>query len=181
MRRLLKEVKNRPAARFLNDVEIPADAWKPDFDLADRYQGFANELMRIALLGIGGYGFLIKEIISKNKPLCSFIKDSYVYLCIGAISLGICLVFVLAHRFYSTFCLYYQLLIVRSLKRFENSHWSDVEKEKERLFLKDTRDTQRQEAYLSRRILIGASVFFAIGFLFVVVVFVRILLLANNI
>jgi hypothetical protein len=144
---LLREIKHRKPARLLSDLDVPETVWKADFDIADRYQGFANEIMRIALLGIGGYGFLIKEMLTSSDSLCqTLIRTNKLYVSMGAVSLGLSLILVLSHRFYSTVCLYYQLLIVRSLKRLENSQWSEEEKQTEEKFLKHTRDSQRYRA-----------------------------------
>lgn len=174
---LLREIKHRKPARLLSDLDVPETVWKADFDIADRYQGFANEIMRIALLGIGGYGFLIKEMLTSSDSLCqTLIRTNKLYVSMGAVSLGLSLILVLSHRFYSTVCLYYQLLIVRSLKRLENSQWSEEEKQTEEKFLKHTRDSQRYRALLGRRLLIGSTIFFGAGFLFVIVVFLRILM-----
>ena len=176
---LLREIKRRKPARLLSDLDVPETVWKADFDIADRYQGFANEIMRIALLGIGGYGFLIKELLTSSNGLCqTLIRGNKIYVSMGAVSLGLSFILVLSHRFYSAVCLYYQLLIVRSLKRLENSQWSEEEKQTEQRFLKHTRDSQRYRAILSRRLLIGSAIFFGAGFLFVIVVFLRMLMFA---
>ncbi len=78
---MLKNIKLRPAAKTMSDVEVPDASWKPDFDFADRYQSFANELMRIALLGIAGHGFLIKEVHMKDPKFYPQIRDTATYLC----------------------------------------------------------------------------------------------------
>jgi hypothetical protein len=168
---IYNNVKNRLAAKALSDVEIQDSTWKPDFDLVDRYQSFANELMRIALLGIAGYGFLIKEICLKNDKYMPMLADFKYHICIGIIFLILSLALILTHRFLSTSCLYRQILIMRSLKRLENGNWSEEEKKDERLFLKTTREGQRKASYRSDITLKIASVFFGLGFVFVLIVF----------
>jgi hypothetical protein len=170
---ILKIIRDRQAARDIKDVEIPDASWKPDFDLADRYQNFANELMRIALLGIAGYGFLLKEVYMKEAKFFSMIVDTANYIIVGSISLGLSLTLVLAHRFVSTSCLYYQILIMRGLTRIGNSNWTDKEKEDENHFLSKARKAQRKKSRLSHHILVTACIFFALGFLFVIVVFYK--------
>jgi hypothetical protein len=170
---MMKGIKARAAAKLLSDVEIPDSSWKPDFDLADRYQTFANELMRIALLGIAGYGFLIKEVYMKDPKFYPMLGITRDYLWLGSIALGISLCLVLTHRFLSTACLYYQVLIMRSLKRLDNTHWSVEEKEAERSFLTDARNIQRKNSRTSHFVLVSAAVFFAVGFLFVIIVFYK--------
>jgi hypothetical protein len=169
--RVYNSVKNRAAAKSLLDVEIEDNTWKPDFDLADRYQSFANELMRIALLGIAGYGFLIKEICMKNDKYIFMLANFRLHICIGVVFLIIALALILSHRFLSTSCLYRQILIMRSLKRLENGNWNEEEKSIERKFLAETREGQRKVSYNSDIILKFACVFFSLGFLFVVIVF----------
>lgn len=166
-------VNLRTGAKSLKDVEIPDASWKPDFDLADRYQCFANELMRIALLGIAGYGFLIKELCGKGNRMESGLANC---LWIGAVCLCLSLTLVLAHRFLSTSCLYCQILIMRSLKRLDNSHWTEVEKDNERKFLDNTRNAQKKKSKFSHFVLVSAATFFATGFIFVIAVFHNLLL-----
>ncbi|MEO6550720.1 MAG: hypothetical protein ABIN94_22130 [Ferruginibacter sp.] len=170
---MLKNIKNRPGAKSLSDVEIFDSTWKPDFDIVDRYQSFANELMRIALLGIAGYGFLIKEVYMIDPKFYPTLKETADYFWMGSVALGISLSLVLAHRFFSTSCLFYQIMIMRSLKRLDNPHWSIEEKESERHFLKNARDIQRTKSRTSHYILVSAATFFAIGFLFIIFVFYK--------
>jgi hypothetical protein len=166
-----KNIRSRQPAKHLSDVDIPDASWKPDFDITDRYQSYANELMRLSILGIAGYGFLIKEIyMSPNRHIFN-LRNQENYLLFGAIFLGLSLSFVLAHRFYSTQCLYYQIVIMRSLKRLGNHHWTDEEKKTEEHFLKKFRKTQTKLSLISHYIIYCSAIFFALGFLFVFIVF----------
>jgi hypothetical protein len=178
--RVPNQIKNRVPARSLSDVEIPDSSWKPDFDIADRYQNFANELMRISLLGIAGYGFLIKEVVMADDKFFPMIGEIGKHLWIGALFLAACLSLVLVHRFLSTDCLYYQSVIMRSLKRLENQHWNETEKESERLCLDEARGIQKSKSKTSHYVLIGASVCFAIGFIYLLVVFFKFLEYCTN-
>lgn len=143
---------------MLKDVDIPEASWKADFDVVERYQSFANEMMRISLLGIAGYGFLIKEICMKDRQFYSMLQVLKSSFGIGAICFLVTLIFSLAHRFTSTACLYYQVQIMRGLKRLENPHWSDEEKKDELLFIENCRKRQREISNTSHYILITASV-----------------------
>jgi hypothetical protein len=175
----LKAVRLRKPAIQLADIDVPDTVWQQDFDLVDRYQAFANELMRIALLGIGGYGFLIKEMLTGDNKICHLLlSENKIYVSAGAICLMISLSLVLGHRFSSTACLYHQILIVRSLKRLGNPGWTDDEKKEENRFLKRTRSAQQTNAIISRGILIGSAFFFGVGFLCVIIVFLHALRLA---
>ena len=97
---IIESVRLRTPAKSLSDVEIPDSSWKPDFDIVDRYQSFASELMRIALLGIAVYGFLLKEVYMREKNPLPMTEEIANCLWIGSVSLGISLAQVLTHRFY---------------------------------------------------------------------------------
>jgi hypothetical protein len=47
-------------AQSIADLELDEKVYKPDFEITAKYQAFSKELSRIALLGLGVYGFLIK-------------------------------------------------------------------------------------------------------------------------
>ena len=168
---VFSSVKARQPGRFISDLEVPDTIWKADFDIVDRYQSFANELMRVALLGIAAYGFLIKEVCLSENSNYSVEKMFTSLAGFGLCSLTISLIFALIHRFFSTSCLFYQILIIRSLKRLENQHWSDADKDLERDFLKYVREAQRNKSRASHSILIATVVFFAIGFILMIPAF----------
>jgi hypothetical protein len=171
--KMSERIKLRQGSKFISDLEIPDATWKPDYDIADRYQSFANELMRISLLGIAAFGFLIKEVYMKSPQYQVMLKEVAVCVWLGFISLGICVVLALAHRFYSTACLFYQTMIMRSLKRLDNKHWDTAEKETERDFLVMARSAQRKKSDVSHRILVLTAIFFIVGFLLVSIVFYK--------
>jgi hypothetical protein len=176
--RLFDAVKHRPPAKSLGDMDVPDTVWKQDFDIADRYQGYANELMRIALLGIAVYGFLIREMLIDKNELCqTLLNRNKILVSAGAISLGLSLIVVLAHRFLSTACLYHQVLIVRSLKRLSSSDWNEEEKKKEEKFLGQTRKVQQTKNWYARKVLACAAILFGLGFIFFISLFIRALFL----
>lgn len=168
---MLEAIKSRPPAKLLKDVDIPDESWKPDFDVVDRYQSLANEIMRVSLLGIAGYGFLIKECCMKDDNLKQTLHAYSFILITGIILLGLSLVCVLFYRFYSTDCLYHQILIMRSLKRLENKHWNADEKDQEKIFLAKARKTQTIISIRSHSWLVRAATLFALGLIAVIVVF----------
>jgi hypothetical protein len=51
-------------ATRLSDIELPEAAYKADFELGSRYGDFVKEMVRLSLLGIAGYGFLVKVILT---------------------------------------------------------------------------------------------------------------------
>jgi len=165
-------IKSRPPARSLKDVDIPDSSWKSDFEVVDKHQSLANELMRISLLGIAGYGFLIKEVFMNDKKGISCSTTEKCFFISGAIALGLCLALVLMHRFFSTTCLYYQVAIMRSLKRQENDGWTSIEKEKEKDYLEKFRKKQSRLSDRSHFVLAASAVCFALGFICVLLVFI---------
>lgn len=171
MLKINKDIKKRQGAKMLEDVNIPDASWKADFDIVDRYQSFANEMMRISLLGIAAYGFLIKEICMKDPKFYSLLQILRSSVGAGITCLFISLVFSLAHRFLSTDCLYYQVQIMRGLKRLENSHWTDLEKKEECIFIEKCRSKQRNISNLSQYILLITSIGFVLGFVFIIISF----------
>lgn len=50
-------------AKSLADLELDDKIYKPDLEITDRFQGVSKELVRISLLGLGLYGYLIKTAV----------------------------------------------------------------------------------------------------------------------
>lgn len=44
------------------DYGVQEPLYKPDLELVTKYQAYSAELLRLALLVLCGYGFLLKEI-----------------------------------------------------------------------------------------------------------------------
>lgn len=167
-------MKDRHPARSIDDMKIPDEAWKPDFEIADRYQTFSTEIMRVALLGIAGFGFLISEIAMKQYDKFCDKVASLAWLEILAVScLGLSLACALIHRFFSTSCLYYQVQIGRGLKRAENEskQWTETELENEKGFITKFRDEQRINSTKSHKILVTSAVLLAVGYVGIVIIF----------
>ena len=69
---------------------------------------------------------------------------------------------------------------MHSLKIISNNHWTENEKEIETQFLKKARNIQRKKSKASFIILVSASIFFSVGFIFVVLVFYKFLSQINE-
>jgi hypothetical protein len=172
----MPKLKPRPAGKSLSDIELDEKIWKPDFDIVSRYQTFETEIIRLSLLGIAGYGFLISQIkMTDPTPLFRSLKAEKVFLFIGLITLGSSLALSLMHRFLSTSCLFYQINILRGLKRLENDHWSPQEKDDERKQIARTRTVQRKTSKTCHYSLMIAAGLLAIGFIMVVITFYNVL------
>src|SRR5437016_9967 len=69
--------KNDPEpAKSLGLVELPKGAIDTDFAISERYQSFSGELLRLALLGIAGIGFLLVQLDPGTKEAPSLIRQN---------------------------------------------------------------------------------------------------------
>ncbi|MFL6235525.1 MAG: hypothetical protein ACJ76N_20480 [Thermoanaerobaculia bacterium] len=170
---------DRIPARSLSDIELPEDLFKADFELTDRYQAFSTELVRLALLGIAGYGFLISEVLVKSgggPSNLSCLADHSISLGLGVILLGLSAALALAHRFFSTGCLARQIKILRTLKRTENPQWTEQERKIDQDLLKREREDQLRILHICNRVLMASVALLVGGATTVAYVFAAILL-----
>ncbi len=128
-----RDMPDRIPARKLSDITLPADTYNADFQLTDRYQAFSTELIRLSLLGIAGYGFLIANVVLKSDENLNILAGQSMALGAGVVFLGLTTALALAHRFFSTGCLAYQISILRTLTRLDGSHWTAEEREASQL------------------------------------------------
>jgi hypothetical protein len=122
----MAEIKALPA-RALRDISLNEDAYTPDFQIADKYQSYGTELVRLSLLGIAAYGFLMTDLApaESGKDVVQAVRHSMPLLVIGLLCLALSTATALAHRFFSTDCLTHQVTILRLLKRLEDLRWSN--------------------------------------------------------
>lgn len=107
--------------KYLGGLPLDKEACEPDLQVVDRYQSFSSELLRLSLLGITGYGFLIANIVLKATTTA----EQYVLLgpwtvwtlIIGAVALGLSAATALGHRYFSTDCLTHFVRRLRATKR----------------------------------------------------------------
>ncbi|MGZ3752745.1 MAG: hypothetical protein ACXVAU_15790 [Mucilaginibacter sp.] len=139
-------------------IGFPIDekSYKVDLELQDRYTAYSAEILRLALLGIAGYGFLLKDIVLGDHAPATFEQrahDIWLFLAAGAISLCISAILALQHRVCATDC-------VSSIAAFIRKKASDRQDEAEtdRAAL---RTTLKKAAFLLRfsviLLAIGAS------------------------
>jgi hypothetical protein len=172
----INKLPTRPGGKFLKDIELDEKMWKPDFDIVSRYQSFETEIIRLSLLGIAGYGFLISQIeMPDRRQMFQTLKEQKGVLLFGLITLGLSLTIALAHRFLSTSCLFHQINILRGLKRLENEHWTEEEKNDERKRIEITRLIQRRTSRTCHYSLMVAAGLLGIGLIMVVIAFYNVL------
>ncbi|WP_343697871.1 hypothetical protein [Flavobacterium sp.] len=97
--------------KYLSSIPINEDNYKVDFIILEKYQSFSAEILRLSLLGLTVYGFLITNVIfkiSENKKEYIFIKPFSInktLLFLGAVTLILTALVSLGHRYFSTDCM----------------------------------------------------------------------------
>ncbi len=170
---------DRIPARTLADIELPETAFSSDFEITDKYQAFSAELVRLALLGIAGYGFLLANLALKDAQPTDLFAKLVVYrwlLATGVAALGVAVASALAHRFFSTDCLSHQITILRLLKRADAPHWTREEKAQDLVRLTQEREGQRRDLARCRRLLWVSAIALGVGAAAVVLSFAAVLL-----
>ena len=121
---------SRTLGRGLIGISLAEEEYKVDLEVTDRYQSFSTELLRLSLLGIAGYGFLLSEVVFKNEQSTAFftrLSKQQISLGIGLFAFGLATAAALAHRYFSTDCITHQISILRLLKRQKQSSLSEEE------------------------------------------------------
>lgn len=109
--------------KYLSGLEIKEDIYKVDLAVLDRYQSFSSELLRLSLLGVAGYGFLLSSVVFRiDDTSTQFIYlekflENQELLMVGAITFGLSAMMALAHRFFSTDCLTHFVRRIRLIKQ----------------------------------------------------------------
>jgi len=86
-------------------IKLDESRFKPDIDLLDRYLAYSAELLRLALLGMAGYAFLLKEIVYSTVGGGEFrtrLAQNHWVLIGGVVSLAFSAGFALQHRIFAT-------------------------------------------------------------------------------
>jgi hypothetical protein len=93
--------KTRNLDLNLGRIELSDAELKYDFELTDRYQNFSSEVLRLSLIGIGVYAFLLKEVggfssTLKASPSGRWFSVASIFLFALATACS------LVHRYYSS-------------------------------------------------------------------------------
>jgi hypothetical protein len=96
--------------------EIKVEAFDQDVLINDRQQGFSAELLRLALLGIGGVGYVASKALpsgtAAEAALDIGIRAKWLVL-LAAVSFGFCSASALGLRYFTSDLIASQLRIVR--------------------------------------------------------------------
>ena len=112
---------NSQSPQTLASQPLEEGQYKVDLEIADRFDALATEILRIALLGIGAYGFLLSEIIFPTGNPALSIEEIKWPLGVGVAMLGISVGFALAHRYFSTLCIYQHVRLIRAIGSLDNA------------------------------------------------------------
>jgi hypothetical protein len=120
------------------EYRIEEALYRPDLQLLEKYQSFSQELLRLALLLLAGYGFLLKEVALHEGDGATFFgrmaKAKWLLL-VGLVAIGLSAAASLAHRYFSTDGVEHEIRYLRVTAKA-----SEVE-------LNETQGQQQQEAY----------------------------------
>lgn len=173
----------RTLGYHLQQVPIAEDLYKIDLAIVDRYQAFSGELLRLSLLGITGYGFLLSNIVFKHSDgvLLGRLGSYATSLGVGLLGLGFAAVFALGHRYLSTDCVTHHTRLTRLMIRgadpmAENSHVEMTGTERNPNWIaRSERMSLRRDLKLCNRALLASSFCLALGAASVVWTFAGIL------
>lgn len=84
------------ARRPLGGVAVPADTYGADGLILERYQGYAQEIIRLASLGIAVIGFFVKDLAWSSPPWTKGLL--IIAVCAFLVAIGCAL----SHRYAST-------------------------------------------------------------------------------
>ncbi len=140
-------------AKSLLDIELDEKVYKADFEVATRYHEVAKELERLALLGIGAYGFFMtkSEIPAKHFISATYFHVPVIYVpAIGLVALGVCAGCALICTDLNTLCLKLQLDILRLLDRVRSGRWEAPDEQ-----VANTENLKFNRAYQKRLLWMG--------------------------
>lgn len=164
------------AARSIKDFRVPDDAINPDPELGKRTDQSAMELLRLSLLGIAGYGFLLKEMAMGNSAGLAACQEHHIWLLAGAGLLAITASAALMTREWLVRCSWIQIMILRTFVKLENDGWADSEKSQLRESIHLFRAEQKMKLTWSKYGLRTAHICLSFGAIVTVVSFGLVLL-----
>jgi hypothetical protein len=157
--------------KYLGGLPLEKVQYEADFAVVEKYQSFSAELLRLSLLGIAGYGFLITNIVLKvtNKSdeyllLKSFLMSRTTWvLILGAIALGISSAAALGHRYFATDCITHFVRRLRAEKKCCELAETSPLLESLAQVVKNEQRSLEKDVEMCRWLLVAASLFLVIG------------------
>jgi len=163
--------------KYLGGLALAEDIYKVDLAVLDRYQSFSSELLRLSLLGIAGYGFLITNIVFKVTTgagqlafFAPFLQARFV-LAGGAITLGVSATTALAHRYFSTDCITHYVRRLRQVQSLKDLPDQSEEWKKAMGIIEQEQISLKKDLNRCRWLLLFSSLFLVLGACCVAVTF----------
>src|SRR5215510_3134836 len=103
-----------PDRRTLGEIKV--EAFEQDLVINERQQAFSAELLRLALLGIGGVGYVASRALPSNAPVETTLRmgiGAKWLVLLAAVSFGLSSASALGLRYFSSDLIASQLRIVR--------------------------------------------------------------------
>lgn len=164
--------------KYFGGLSLGKEECEADFIVVDRYQLFSTELLRLSLLGIAGYGFLIANIVLKVSTNGEYVlfgpfsESRTVWtLTIGATALGLSAATALGHRYFSTDCITHFVRRLRANKQCNKLPEGSPERKILDEIIKEERNSLEKDVEICRWLLGAASLFLVIGAICVALAF----------
>jgi hypothetical protein len=155
----------------MKDYAIPADAINADSEHAQRAADSAMELSRLSLIGIAGYGFLLKEMAMANSSGLLACQKYAACILAGIFFLGVATSCALYTRELTIRCSAIQIDILRTVTKLDNGDWSSANEKLLREDLETYRANQRHKLDRARHLLLSAHLALVAGTIFTVLSF----------
>ena len=107
------------------DYEVPESFYKVDLELLSKYQTYSAELLRLSLLLLAGYGFLLKEFARPDTKFLARLTCHRWLLFVGLVAVGLSAAAAIAHRYFSTDGFANQVSYYRFSRRLAESSETD--------------------------------------------------------
>lgn len=165
--------------KYLSSIPIQEDNYKVDFIILEKYQSFSSEILRLALLGLTIYGFLITNVIfkitdtqQKNIFIAPF-SSNKLLLFIGAITLIVTALVALGHRYFSTDCMTHFIRGFRLRQKLLELKKNETENVDEIISIKETIEIEEasfeKDLNNCKWLLLAACAFLIIGILIIII------------
>jgi hypothetical protein len=140
-------------SKSIDDIDLPETVWKPDFELGSRFQNICKELIKLSLLGITAYGFLIREIVLHGDNISMSIQALLArkgLMITAVVALGVSAGAALWAVKQNADCLEAQITIMRLLKRRHSHHWDEEQHAANETLLSNLRNWQHKNMIRNR-------------------------------
>jgi hypothetical protein len=155
---LKRDVISPIPATTTADLRLDEQVYKPDFEITEKFQSFSKELVRISLLGLGAYGFLIKMAADQGGDrYLEALRIHKVLAVLGVAAFAICASCALLNGFLATKCLAHQLIIARYFGRLDGDRYDEHTKESFRDVIQEHQRAQKRVLRFGNGCLLAAT------------------------